>query len=86
MRPDPDFRYAITIFSNLVNHVGKKARGRKHIVELQESSELERINFIRIEKQLSEAENAFRLICAYLDGDIPKLDPSPILKKINHPP
>lgn len=86
LRPKPDFRYALTILSNLVNHIGKKARGGRHIVELQESSELKRINIPRIEKQLHEAENAFQFACAFLDADIAKLDPIPVLKKISFPP
>jgi hypothetical protein len=45
--------------ADLVNHVGKNALGRKHIVELQEFSELKRINFKQFEKKLSEAGSAF---------------------------
>ncbi len=86
MRPTADFRYAISILSNLVNHIGKKARGRKHVVELQEASELKRINFTRFGKQLNEAEKAFKLVRLFLDDDAVKLNSSPILKKINHPP
>jgi hypothetical protein len=86
MRPEPDFRYALTILSNLVNHVGKKARGRKHVVELQESSELEHLTSTRFKKQLNEADKAFKLVRSFLDDDAVKLNPSPILKKINHPP
>lgn len=55
-----------------MNHIGKKARGGRHIVELQESSELKRVNISRIEKQLREAENAFQFACAFLDADIAK--------------
>ena len=81
-----EFRYAVNILSSLVNHVGKKAFGGKHIVELQDSSELKRVNIIRFEKQLNEAAKAFHLVRAYLDGDIAELNPSPILKKISAPP
>ncbi len=86
IRPEPDFRYALTILSNLVNHVGKKARGRKHVVELQESSELEHINFTRFERQLNEAEKAFKLVRSFFDDDAAELNPSSILNKINLPP
>ena len=85
-RPTAEFRYAIMVLSNLVNHVGKKALGRKHIVELQESSELKRINLTRFERQLNEARNAFKRVRAYLDGDVTKLDSLQILKKICSPP
>ena len=85
-QPAAEFRYALTILSNLVNHVGKKALGRKHIVELQEVSELKRINFTRFEKHLNEAGNAFKLVRSFLDGDAAELNPSPILGKISRPP
>ena len=74
------------ILSNLINHVGKNVLGCKHIVELQDSSELKRVNFTRFEKQLNEATEAFHLVRTYLDGDIAELNVSPILKKISAPP
>ena len=86
IRPSADFRYAVTILSNLVDHVGKKARGRKHIVELEYYSELKQIDFPRVEKQLNEADAAFKLVRLFLDDDTAKLDPSPSLKKISRPP
>ncbi len=85
MQPAPDLRYALFILSNLVNHIGKKALGRKHIVELQEASELKRINFTRIDKQLDEADTAFKQVRAYLDGDVSKLGSLQDLKKISLP-
>ena len=85
-RPTVEFRYAIMVLSNIVNHVGKKALGRNHIVELQESSELKRINFTRFERQLNEAKNAFKRVRAYLDGDVTKLDSLRILERIYSPP
>ena len=81
-RQAAEFRYALTILSSLVNHVGKKALGGKHIVELRDSSELKRVNFTRFEKQLNEAARAFYIVRAYLEGNISVLTPSPILKKI----
>ena len=86
IRPGADFRYAVTILSNLVDLVGKKARGRKHIVELQDYSELNQINFPRVEKQLHEADAAFKRVRSFLDNDTAKLNPSPILKKISPSP
>ena len=85
IRSEPEFRYALTLLSNLVNHIGKKALGRKHIVELQEFSELKRINFTRFEKQLDEAQTAFKRVRVYLDGDVAKLDSLQDLKKISIP-
>ena len=85
-RPTAEFRYAIMVLSNLVNHVGKKALGRKHIVELQASWELKRINFTRFEKQLKEADTAFKCIRVFLDNGIVELSPSPSLRKISLPP
>ena len=84
--PTAEYRYALIILSHLVSHVGKRARGRKHIVELQESVELKRINFTRFEKQLNEAANVFERVRAFLDGDVERLNPYPMLNKISPPP
>ena len=86
LRPTADFRYAVNILSNLVNHIGKNARGRKHIVELEDISKLKQINYSRFEKQLNEADMAFNLVRSFLDDDTTKLNPSAILTKISHPP
>jgi hypothetical protein len=85
-RPTAEFRYAVTILCNLINHIGKKALGSKHIVELQDPAELKRINFTRLEKQFNEAAGAFHLVRAYLIGNIAELKPSPNLNKIGAPP
>ena len=85
-RQTAEFRYAVTILSSLVNHVGKNALGRRHIVELQDFTELKRVNYIRFEKQLNEATRAFQLVRAYLNGNIAELNSSPTLKKISAPP
>jgi hypothetical protein len=69
-RQTAEFRDAVTLLSGLVNHVGKKALGGKHIVELQDFSELRRVNVTRFEKQLNEATTALRLVRDYLDGNI----------------
>jgi hypothetical protein len=78
-RQTAEFRYAVRIISSL----GKKALGGKHIVELQDFSELRRANLARIEKRLNEATKAFQQVRAYLDGDTAELNPSPMLKKIS---
>jgi hypothetical protein len=85
-QPAAQSRYAIAILCNLVGHVGKKACGPKHIVEVEDASQLKRINLPRFEKQLNEAAGAFELVRAYLDGQIAELSPSPALMKISTVP
>jgi hypothetical protein len=85
-QPNAQSRYALAILSNLVGHTGKKACGHKHIVELEDASQLKCINLSRFEKQLDEASGAFELVCAYLDGAIAELNPSPVLMKISTAP
>ena len=85
-QPTAQSRFAIAILSNLVAHAGKNACGQKHIVELQDASQLKRVNLSRFEKQLNEAENAFMLVRAYLDGQIADLSPSPALTRISTAP
>jgi hypothetical protein len=79
-------RYALAILSNLVGHAGKKAWGHKHIVELEDASQLKRVNLFRFEKQLDEATGAFDLVRAYFDGEIAELRPSAVLMKISTAP
>jgi hypothetical protein len=85
-QPTAQSRYALDILSNLVAHAGKKVCGPKHIVELEDVSQLKRINMSRFEKQLDEAYSAFDLVRAYLDGAISELNPSPVLMKISTAP
>jgi hypothetical protein len=85
-QPTVQCRYAIAILANLVGHVGKKACSNQHIVELDDASQLQRINLPRFEKQLDEAAGAFDLVRAYLDGKIAELSPSPALMKISTAP
>jgi hypothetical protein len=79
-------RYAIAVLSNLVGHIGKRAAGHKHIVELEYSSELARINLHRFEKQINEAASAFNRVRAYLEGQIAEFSLSPALMKISAAP
>ncbi|MEJ2102063.1 MAG: hypothetical protein P8X68_19145 [Desulfobacterales bacterium] len=85
-QPTAPSRYAIVILSNLVAHAGKKVCGHKHIVELEDVLQLKCVNLSRFEKQLNEAENAFMLVRAYLEGQITDLSPSPALMKISTAP
>ena len=82
----PQSRYALAILASLVAHAGKKVRGRQHIVELTDTGQLKQINLTRFERQLNEAQNAFMLVRAYLDGQIAELIPSPALMKISMAP
>jgi len=85
-QPAAQSRYAIAILCNLVGHVGKKACGPKHIVEVEDASQLKRINLSRFEKQLDEAAVAFDRVRAYFDREIAELSPSPALMKISTVP
>ncbi len=82
-QPTVHARYAIAILSNLVGHIGKKAYGHKHIVELEDAWQLQRINLSRFEKQSDEAASAFDLVRAYFEGKIAELNPSAALMKIS---
>jgi hypothetical protein len=79
-------RYAIAVLSNLVAHVGKNVHGRKHVVELENASQLKDLKWFRFEKQLDAAAIAFDLVRAYLDGEIAELHPSPALMQISTVP
>lgn len=64
--PDDDSRYAARILGNLIHHVGCKALGGWHLVEVMEESDLEKINIAGISQRLEEARAAYKIIEEYM--------------------
>ena len=52
-------RYAMIVLSKLISHIGKKALGSRHLIEVMDPADLKRIRYLRFEKRLSEVRNAF---------------------------
>ena len=56
------------VLAKLISHIGKKALGSKHLVEIMTPADLEKVRYSRFEKRLSEARNAFDILQWYFNG------------------
>ncbi len=78
-RPTPLDGYMLEVLAALVNHVGKKALGRRHLVEILNSNDLTRVKLSRFKRKLVQAQTALDIIVDYFDhgtldvGNISKL-------------
>ncbi len=76
-------RYAMIILSKLVSHIGKRALGPRHLIEVMEPADLKKIRYSRFEKRLSEARNAFDVVQLFFRGDKLEDDALKVLSKIS---
>jgi len=81
----PEEKYLIRALSRLLTHVGKRAIGSIHLVEIMNAEDLERINRKRFMKQLSEAEEALGVIITCLNDRSINVDSLRILSRIAKP-
>lgn len=65
---DPSRLHALLVASMVVTHVGKKAFGGRHVVEITDPADLARIDPERFLRRLDRAEAAFDLAADLLDG------------------
>ena len=78
-------RYAMIVLSKLVSHIGKRALGSRHLIEVMDPADLKKIKYSRFQKRLSEARNAFDVVQLFLSGDKLENDVLKILSKISRP-
>ena len=71
------------ILSKLVSHIGKRALGPRHLIEVLEPADLKKIRYPRFEKRLSEARNAFDVVQLFFRGDKLEDDALKVLSKIS---
>ena len=76
-------RYAMIVLSKLVSHIGKKALGSRHLIEVMDPADLKKIRYPRFKKRLSEAYNAFDVVQLFLSGDKLENDALKVLSKIS---
>ena len=60
--PDDLNRYLARVLSNLVPHIGKRALGDRHLVEVMDPARLEKVKYSRFNKRLEEARKALQAI------------------------
>jgi hypothetical protein len=84
--PDDTARYVMRVLSNLVTHIGRRALGTRHLVEIMDPAELKRIKINRFRKRLAEARRALQTIqsvkedgfaAASIQEDMSKIVPIP---------
>ena len=85
-RPTPIYGYAMAVLSKLVSHVGRRAAGRSHLVEIMDPLDLSTINPDSFSRRLIEARKAFKVVRTLLaDKPIPE-DAALTLSRISKPP
>ena len=76
-------RYAMIVLSKLMSHIGKRALGPKHLIEIMDPADLKKIRYSRFEKRLSEARNAFDVVQSFFKGHKLDNDDLQVLSKIS---
>jgi len=76
-------RYAMIVLSKLISHIGKRALGTRHLIEVMDPADLKKIRYSRFEKRLSEARNAFDVIQLFFSGHKLENDALKVLSKIS---
>jgi hypothetical protein len=67
-QPTSVHRYAVNVLSQLITHIGKRAYRGKHIVEICEDGELQRIKLPVFKRRLAESEAAFHAIETFYEN------------------
>lgn len=80
--PDDLNRYLIRVLSDLVPHIGKRALGNRHLVEIMDPAQLKKVKHGRFEKRLGESRNALQVIQSYKRQGFLPASARPILSKI----
>jgi len=75
-------RYAMIVLAKLIAHMGKRALGSRHLIEIMDPAQLKKVKYSRFEKRLSEAWNAFEVVQSILIGNKLGGDALEVLSKI----
>ena len=76
-------RYAMIVLAKLISHIGKKALGSRHLIEVMDPADLKKIRYSRFQKRLTEARNAFDVVQVFFSGHELENDALQILSKIS---
>ncbi len=84
--PRPLVRYAVNVLSKLITHIGWRAAGRNHLVEIMDPSDLSAIKSNAIDRRLGEARGAFQVVKSILAHKPVPEDAAAFLFRIARPP
>jgi len=76
-------RYAMIVLAKLISHIGKRALGSRHLIEVMDPDGLKKVGYSRFQKRLSEARNAFGVLQLFFSGHRLENDSLKVLSKIS---
>ena len=76
-------RYAMIVLAKLICHIGKRALGSRHLIEIMDPADLKKVRYSRFEKRLSEARNALGILQLFFSGHKLENDAIQVLSKIS---
>ena len=76
-------RYAMIVLAKLISHIGKKALGSRHLIEVMDPDDLKKVRYSRFQKRLSEARDAFDVLQLFFSGHKFENDDRRVLSKIS---
>jgi hypothetical protein len=79
-------RYLMNVFSNLINHVGKRALGHRHLIAIMDCDRIEQLKYNRFAVRLNEARRAFEQLQRCWEQDFIDEGALKVLAKITPPP
>ena len=66
--PDEDARHAAKVLGNLIHHIGHKALGGWHLVEIMEEADLDMVDMESVSNKLAEARAALQVVESLLES------------------
>lgn len=81
--PDDLNRYLARVLSNLVPHIGKRALGGRHLVEIMDPAQLKKVKHGRFAKRLGQARDALEVIQSFKRHGFLPASSRTILSKIS---
>lgn len=79
-------RYAMNVLSKLITHIGWRAAGPRHLVEIMDSSDLPAIKSDTIDRRLGEAREAYQVVKTILAHKLVPEGGAACLSRIARPP
>ena len=80
--PDDQHRYIFQVLSNLIPHIGKRALGQRHLVEITDRTLLGKVKPERFCRRLDEARHALHVIQSFYKPEFKKASSLAALSKI----
>lgn len=73
--PDDETRFSAKILGNLIHHIGEKALGGWHLVEVMDPKDLEKLDYPTLFQRLEESAAAFQVVQEFIEfGRLTKAD------------